>query len=281
MGAAYAQRGQAYLDKGDYERGLADCGEAVGLRPEHGETRSARAIAYIGKGDFARAIADLKHGLEYQPESPEDWSLLCLSEKAAGREDDCRTSCDAMFRRFDPTEDPEEANLLAWTWAVGPGHEPGRARAIALAAQATATPPDSPDCGLTQGAVWYRAGELEEAAAVLAPLAGQAAGKPAAGTLPRRALAAYLLTLAQHRLARHAEAQTLLREAEQHADELLRTQPPERSPGARLAMEILRKEAAEFFSSSPSGEAAVRNSERRNPPAINPGTTVYPPLDPS
>ena len=89
-----------------------------------------RAIAYIGKEDFGRAIADLKQGLESQPESPQDWSLLCLSEKAAGREDDCLASCDAMFRLFDQTEDPDEANLLAWTWALGPGGDSGRVRAL-------------------------------------------------------------------------------------------------------------------------------------------------------
>ena len=44
---AYYNRGVAYANKGDYERAIADFGQAIRLRPDYAEAHYNRGLAYI------------------------------------------------------------------------------------------------------------------------------------------------------------------------------------------------------------------------------------------
>src|SRR5262249_32674896 len=80
LAAAYHSRANAYKGKGDFDRAIADFGEAVRLAPEleaaHPEAIIRRLAhynrggAYANKGDFDRAIADFTQALRLNPTSP-------------------------------------------------------------------------------------------------------------------------------------------------------------------------------------------------------------------
>ena len=64
---AYSNRGSAYDDKGQYDRAIADYGEAITLNPNDAIAYNNRGVAYRKKGQYDRAIADYE-GHHAQPE---------------------------------------------------------------------------------------------------------------------------------------------------------------------------------------------------------------------
>src|SRR5262249_33839922 len=56
--AGYGNRCWAYSDKGDPDRAIADCNEAIRLAPKLANAYLNRGKAYSDKDDFNRAIAD-------------------------------------------------------------------------------------------------------------------------------------------------------------------------------------------------------------------------------
>ena len=67
--AAYYNRGTAYINKGDYERAIADYSRALELAPEYVAAYYNRGLAYAGQGDYDRAVADYEQALEFAPEN--------------------------------------------------------------------------------------------------------------------------------------------------------------------------------------------------------------------
>ena len=55
---AYGLRGEAYKDKGDLDRAIADYNEAIRQKPNFAEAFDRRGAAYQAMGDDARASAD-------------------------------------------------------------------------------------------------------------------------------------------------------------------------------------------------------------------------------
>jgi tetratricopeptide (TPR) repeat protein len=55
---AFDNRGRAYDDKKDYDRAIADCSEAIRLDPNFAMAFNNRGNAYNDKNDYDRAIAD-------------------------------------------------------------------------------------------------------------------------------------------------------------------------------------------------------------------------------
>jgi hypothetical protein len=64
---AYANRGEAYSDKGDYDRAIEDLNEAIRLAPNHAAAYANRGEAYSNKGDRERAIEDLNYAIRLEP----------------------------------------------------------------------------------------------------------------------------------------------------------------------------------------------------------------------
>jgi tetratricopeptide (TPR) repeat protein len=60
---AIYNRGNAYLNKKDYCRAIADYDEAIRLRPQHAYSFRGRGLAYEGIGHLDRAMADLRKAL--------------------------------------------------------------------------------------------------------------------------------------------------------------------------------------------------------------------------
>lgn len=58
----YSFRGTAYFRNGEYDRAIADYGEAIRMQP-HADYYAERGDAYSGKGEYERAIADYDQAL--------------------------------------------------------------------------------------------------------------------------------------------------------------------------------------------------------------------------
>ena len=51
---SFRNRGDAYTNKGDHDRALADYNEAIRLDPKSALALSDRGVAYANKGDYNR-----------------------------------------------------------------------------------------------------------------------------------------------------------------------------------------------------------------------------------
>jgi len=71
-------RADAYLDKGDFDRALADFSEALQITPQSATGYAGRGFAERAKGDFDRAIADFNLAIveERIPASPWGHKLM-------------------------------------------------------------------------------------------------------------------------------------------------------------------------------------------------------------
>ncbi|MDR0981837.1 MAG: tetratricopeptide repeat protein [Culturomica sp.] len=63
----YLDRGNAYADKGDYDKAIADYDKVIELDPINAVTYHNRGIAYTRKGDYDKAIADYNKAIELDP----------------------------------------------------------------------------------------------------------------------------------------------------------------------------------------------------------------------
>jgi len=66
-GDAYNNRGLVWLDKGDYDRAMADYTKAIELDPRDSTAYDNRGNIWYDKGDYNRAIADYSKAIELDP----------------------------------------------------------------------------------------------------------------------------------------------------------------------------------------------------------------------
>jgi len=64
---AYTNRGAAYYSKGEVDRAIADFDETIKRNPNYAITYTNRGYAYEKKGDKDQAIADFRKALEINP----------------------------------------------------------------------------------------------------------------------------------------------------------------------------------------------------------------------
>ncbi|WP_051390054.1 tetratricopeptide repeat protein [Bradyrhizobium sp. Ec3.3] len=71
---AYSNRGNAYQDKGDLDRAIADHSQALALDPKNAPAYNNRGNAYALKGDLDRAIADYNQAIAIDPKSAKPYN---------------------------------------------------------------------------------------------------------------------------------------------------------------------------------------------------------------
>jgi tetratricopeptide (TPR) repeat protein len=63
-----AFRATAYANKGDLDKVIADCTEAIRLDPKFAAAYCNRAVAYGNKGDLSGALTDFSDAIRLQPD---------------------------------------------------------------------------------------------------------------------------------------------------------------------------------------------------------------------
>ena len=111
MPTAYANRGWAYNDKGDYDRAIADFDRAIQLKPDYAEAYANRGWAYNNKGDYDRAIADFDRAIQLKPDYALAYANRGLAYNDKGDYD--RAIADLKIAAgLIPASDPVRAEVL-------------------------------------------------------------------------------------------------------------------------------------------------------------------------
>jgi tetratricopeptide (TPR) repeat protein len=68
LATALYNRGIAYLDRGDFDRAIADFDRVIELRPDTSKAFYNRAISYLRRGEFERAVKDFDRVVQLTPD---------------------------------------------------------------------------------------------------------------------------------------------------------------------------------------------------------------------
>lgn len=87
LAVVYHYRGNAYLDKGDFDHAIADFAQAIRLNPNLPQNFYDRGRAYLAKKDYGRAIQDFDQTIKLNPDIPEVYDTRGVAFQAAGDPD--------------------------------------------------------------------------------------------------------------------------------------------------------------------------------------------------
>ncbi len=82
---AFELRGESWLDRGDYDRAIADFGTALSLDPNMADALLHRGVAYKLKGMPERAVADYDRCLQQNPNDSLAWMNRGNARKSMGQ----------------------------------------------------------------------------------------------------------------------------------------------------------------------------------------------------
>ena len=99
--AGYGNRCWAYSDKGDPDRAITDCNDAIRLNPKLAGAYVNRGKAYSDKYDFDRAIADYDQAIGLNPKSSIAYNNRCDGYLDKGDPDRALIDCNRAIR-LDP-----------------------------------------------------------------------------------------------------------------------------------------------------------------------------------
>ncbi len=72
--AGFNRRGNAWADKRDYDRAIADYSEALRINPQYGVAYYNRGLAWRNKRDYDRAIADYSEAVRINPKNADAYN---------------------------------------------------------------------------------------------------------------------------------------------------------------------------------------------------------------
>jgi tetratricopeptide (TPR) repeat protein len=104
---AFYRRGNAYSEKGDYDRAIPDYDQAVRLNPSHANAFSNRGVAYAHKGDYDQAILDYAEAIRLNPNHADAFSNRGVAYARKGDYDQAIQNYDEAIRL-----NPNHANAL-------------------------------------------------------------------------------------------------------------------------------------------------------------------------
>ena len=104
---AFANRGRAWLETGEYDKAIDDCTEAIRLNPKDVEAYVTRGRARTEKGDYDNAIADCNQAAAIQPKDSSAFYFLGLAWDRKGNYDRAVTDFNEAIRL-----DPKDADYF-------------------------------------------------------------------------------------------------------------------------------------------------------------------------
>ena len=112
----YFGRGNAWCDKNQYDKAIADCSEAIRLEPKFYEAFSLRGYAYALKGNatehadlWSKAIADYTKAIGLNPNGSGTWYNRGYAYSKAGDFDKAIADCTEAIRL-----DPKDPKSYLW-----------------------------------------------------------------------------------------------------------------------------------------------------------------------
>jgi tetratricopeptide (TPR) repeat protein len=234
FGGEPAARGDAWRERGDWDRAEAAYTEAVRVRPWNAYLWDHLACFYALRGEDSLAAATYSKARRRMPDEAFLISGSSLAQLWAGDRFARQPRCSGLLVRFRETQDMLTAYNVAWASALGPGVTDDHQTLIRLAESAVANHTDNrnlPQSLRVLAAVLYRAGRFEEALQQL-----EQAAKARGARLRPQDWAFF--AMAHHQLGHRDEALrwlTLLRNYQPRADHL--------PPRNELEVRLLRSEA--------------------------------------
>jgi tetratricopeptide (TPR) repeat protein len=166
LAAAYSERGKAYAAKGNTQRAIADYNEAIKLDPEHAAAYRNRGRVHFAEGDNDRAIADYTEAIKLDPNDAETYFARGMTYGIKGDNDHAIADYSEAIK-LDPKDEMAYSQRGMAYAAKGNTH-----RAIADLSEAIRQNPNYTSALTHRGLLYENIGEFQRAradfAAVLA-----------------------------------------------------------------------------------------------------------------
>jgi tetratricopeptide (TPR) repeat protein len=98
LATAFKNRGNAYDDKGEYDRALEDYDRAVTINPLDADAFNSRGTTYIALARYERAISDFDEAIRLNSASPLILSNRCFARGVLGQLEQGLADCGEALR---------------------------------------------------------------------------------------------------------------------------------------------------------------------------------------
>jgi tetratricopeptide (TPR) repeat protein len=98
LATAFKNRGNAYDDKGDHIRAIADFGSALAINAEDADAFNSRGTTYTALGQYDRAVLDFDQAVMLNPGSPMAFSNRCFAKALLGQLETGLADCNESLR---------------------------------------------------------------------------------------------------------------------------------------------------------------------------------------
>jgi tetratricopeptide (TPR) repeat protein len=98
LATAFKNRGNAYDDKGDHVRAMADFGAALAINAGDADAFNSRGTTYTALGQYDRAVLDFDQAAALNPGSPMAFSNRCFAKALLGQLDAGLADCNESLR---------------------------------------------------------------------------------------------------------------------------------------------------------------------------------------
>ena len=98
LATAFKNRGNAYDDKGDHVRAIADFGAALAINAEDADAYNSRGTTYTALGQYDLAILDFDQAVLLNPGSPLAYSNRCFARALLDRLEAALADCNDALR---------------------------------------------------------------------------------------------------------------------------------------------------------------------------------------
>src|SRR5262249_45106229 len=91
--SSYYLQAEPHFTKGDYDKALADCSEAIRLNPQEANSYERRGACYFRKQEFDKAVADFTEAIRLSPKGAENYNHRGLAYFGKGDYDKAVADC--------------------------------------------------------------------------------------------------------------------------------------------------------------------------------------------
>ena len=98
LAAALKNRGNAYDDKGEYDRALDDYDQAVSIKADDSDAFNSRGTTHSAMGHYDLAIRDFDQAIKLNPASTMAFNNRCFAKALAGQMERALADCNESLR---------------------------------------------------------------------------------------------------------------------------------------------------------------------------------------